>query len=74
MDISLRHYLPIELVYLIMKDVHKMNFRPCLYAIENNLIWCRVETSKKKSKIKTYIYTFLIGDYYGYYQNLPIED
>ena len=72
MDICLRKNLPIELVDKIMKKVHLMNFKPCLYAIEHNLTWCRLETITKL-KEKKYEYTFMIGDYYGYYHQLEID-
>ena len=75
MDICLRHKLPLELVYNIMRKVHRMNFEPCLYAISHNLTWCRLEVTKKTKdnvKIKKYEYTFMIGDYYGYYQKLKV--
>ena len=71
MDIYLRNNLPLELVNNIMKKVHRMNFKPCLYAISHNLTWCRLETITKLKK-KKYEYTFMIGDYYGYYHQLEV--
>ena len=75
MDICLRNKLPLEVVDNIMKKVHRLNFKPCLYAITHNLTWCRLEVIKKTKnniRIKTYEYTFLIGDYYGYYHQLEV--
>ena len=74
MDICLRNNLPLELVDNIMRKVHRMNFKPCLYAINHNLTWCRLEVIKTIDNIKSkkYEYTFMIGDYYGYYHQLEV--
>ena len=53
MDICLRNNLPLELVDNIMRKVHRMNFKPCLYAINHNLTWCRLEVIKTIDNIKS---------------------
>ena len=52
MDLVLSHYLPEELVDRISREVHVLNFKPCLYSIKYNLVWIR---SNNK-------YSFMIGN------------
>ncbi len=43
MDLVLRQRLPLEIVELIMRKVHELNFKPCLDNIKHNLLWIRHE-------------------------------
>lgn len=41
MEKILRDNLPPELVDIICRETHRLNFKPCLNSIKNNLVWVR---------------------------------
>ena len=52
MDYVLRSSLPIELVEIIMKDVHNRYMKDLCTEIKNNVVWIRTKDGQ---------YSFLIG-------------
>jgi hypothetical protein len=71
MDVVLREHLPLELVEIIMKMVHKMNMRDIHYMLKNNLVWIYADNqfSYIISENINY-YTPLLYNVYGSYSPL----
>lgn len=56
----LRQRLPLELVEMIMRKTHELNFQDSLNTIKYNLIWIRHEGE----------YSFLLHETQNYYEKL----
>jgi hypothetical protein len=60
MDAQLQQRLPLELVEIIMRRVHRLNFQPVLDSIKYNITWFRADGE----------YSFLVHNTGNYYEKL----
>ena len=58
----LRQFLPLELCEIISKEVHRLNFKPCLSQIK----YCVVKIYGPREDI----YSFIVSNNHNYYECL----